>query len=414
MYKLFLFVFFASTISVFSKPYLIKDFLNNPKTKIVVIDSTIKDTDLAVRRISDILFGFDIKIISLNEYRKNLKLYKKMPAVFWGVFFPNGLIWNSISETNKIYKSNYKETYDISRNIQFGMNPYTKKTALLFFAKSEDNLYFHNICKDWKQSYYTFAGPDILSCGAIDFKSNEGINYCINLVKAISRDDTLKDGNITLYNFVKYEMTISAIPDSIVYIYAPDNVDKINQIGKKGDYRYLVNASYFSGLSYNAKHLGRLAIWGNNIIPVIDTTNKQLTHVVQYNKREQKISFVKRENFKSDPDSANSLEFQTGPCLIENNSIDSNCIKSVPDGMKNITNTLLAATDNKNIFLITVREETNLVDLAKYLLTLKIFKGRRLDVVNLLGGSSTAFYSKKFSNLNFYEHSRSPFLIGVR
>jgi hypothetical protein len=409
------------TANVFSQPVIINDFLNNSKTKIVVIDSTIKETNKAAKNIAFILSGINYKIVSLKQYVENLALYKKSPAIFWGVFVPSGLIWNSLSDIHTLKKTNYLNNKISINNsltercICFGINPYNNKDVLLLFSYNENNLHFNEIPSKWALSYYNYQGTLLYSAGAIDKTSNTGVDYNIDYIDGnISKDEVLYDGNITIYNYTQFQTTIISLPDTIDFIYNPACIKTIIQTGQESGLRYLVDAPYFNGMNESEKYTGRLTIYGNALFPEIDFIDDQRTHIVQYNKREQKIRFVKRDEFVSDKDSLNSLEFQAGPVVINNNLVDTNCIKSSLHKTKNASRTLLASTNNKNVFFITIRDGVDLAEIGKFLLSLDIFKGGKLDVINLNDGSASALYSRKFSTIRFNSFYKIPFLLAVR
>ncbi|NES18723.1 MAG: hypothetical protein F6K41_07275 [Symploca sp. SIO3E6] len=52
--------------------------------------------------------------------------------------------------------------------------------------------------------------------------------------------------------------------------------------------------------------------------------------------------------------------------------------------------------------------------MADYLLTLSVFSGKTLHVVNLDGGTSTALYSQTNPELNLNEAAVLPILLGLK
>jgi len=119
------------------------------------------------------------------------------------------------------------------------------------------------------------------------------------------------------------------------------------------------------------------------------------------------------DGFKPNNDN-HSIEFQTGPLIIDSNKAALALIQHSVNGSGRYKRTLLAITDNSMLFLITVRNRVSLDSLAGYLLSLPIFASHRLDVVNLDGGSSVALFVQDHSELNYNESAHLPMLIGVK
>ena len=135
--------------------------------------------------------------------------------------------------------------------------------------------------------------------------------------------------------------------------------------------------------------------------------------MVRVDARSKRVKFTRKDEFV--PDTAlSTVEFQTGPLVIENGKPSMAFIEGSINGLAKQRRTLLATLDTTQLFLVIVREMISLDELARMLPTLSVFKGKRLDVVNLDGGSSTALYSRNFPRLNFNVNDRLPLLIGVR
>jgi exopolysaccharide biosynthesis protein len=230
-------------------------------------------------------------------------------------------------------------------------------------------------------------------------------------VHGITPDETITDGNITVYSYLKDpSLRIVSIPDSIHYVYSPKNTKTFLQIAKDMNFRYMINATYFSGSARDASHAGWLWIYGTLYEQVAE--DKQLTHIVSINRLSKKISYTYYKDFKSELDK-DCLEFQTGPLIIENSKLAEDCIKSSINGLRNAPRTMLASLDNKQMFFIISESSRDLITLGNYIMKLSVFYGKRLDVVNLDGGPSTALYSKNYSKLNYNDEAVLPFHLGI-
>ncbi|MBD2075843.1 phosphodiester glycosidase family protein [Phormidium sp. FACHB-592] len=173
----------------------------------------------------------------------------------------------------------------------------------------------------------------------------------------------------------------------------------------------MINGSFFDGTYAKAKHAGWLWILGQNYALI--KQDPQLTHIALYNTKNQQIQFVDYQNFT--PSRSNEvIEFQSGPIVVENSQVAKPYIAKSLNGSAPYTRSLLAVTDNRTKYFITVRKPIRLDDLANYLLSLEIFAGKRLDVLNLDGGPSVALYSRELINLRYNDTAQLPILLGAR
>ena len=204
---------------------------------------------------------------------------------------------------------------------------------------------------------------------------------------------------------------IPVLSPCVELLYFSDSAPVVRDVAVQNKFRYLINGSYFHGSRLNALHAGWLRVYGKHYTMLTD--DRQLTHVVKIDSSKKSISFIRKEEFAADS-TASTLEFQTGPLIIENGKAATEFIQSSINGLAKHRRTLMATIENSQLVLILVREKVSLDELAKYLLRLSIFKGKKLDVINLDGGSSTALYVKAIPRLNFNIEDKLPILIGVK
>ncbi len=223
-------------------------------------------------------------------------------------------------------------------------------------------------------------------------------------------DTLLTDGDIQFYHFQQIDMTVCAFSSGFDFIYIGQKPGTVSQIAKQKNYRLLINASFFDGDREQATHAGWLKIFGAQLAPL--KIDRQLSHVVKYQPADARFEFTDYQNFK--PDTAtNSIEFQTGPLIIENNLIAENYIRTSINGMGKYRRTLLGTTDDGKMYFIIVRSQIALDELAQFLLTVSAFAGKNLSVINLDGGPSVALYVKKYPQFNYNTSARLPLLLGV-
>lgn len=227
----------------------------------------------------------------------------------------------------------------------------------------------------------------------------------------ISPDKVYRDGpnEISVYN--DFGMTIVSVHNGFEFLFVPDDVDALESIARANYFRFVINGSYFDNSALHAGHSGWLHIYGKTYSPL--RPDVQLTHVVRFDSAYMKTTFIKMEGFKPGDDN-HSVEFQTGPLIIDSNKVALSLIQHSVNGSGRYRRTLMAVTDNSGIFLITVRNRVSLDSLANYLLSLANFASHRLDVVNLDGGSSVALFVQNHPELNYNETAHLPVLIGVK
>ena len=105
--------------------------------------------------------------------------------------------------------------------------------------------------------------------------------------------------------------------------------------------------------------------------------------------------------------------FQTGPLVIQDNKISSEYINSSLNGQGSYIRTLIGYTETEKFVVITTRFY-KLEDVANEILNLEIFKEKKVNLMNLYGGPSTAIYSKDYSAINFNETKKLRLVIRVK
>jgi hypothetical protein len=226
-----------------------------------------------------------------------------------------------------------------------------------------------------------------------------------------SPDTTFVDGQYRVYLFRQFDMTILTVPNGFNYLFTPKAVPSLLSVAQAGQHRFMINGSFFDGTRLDAQHSGWLHILGQSFGSVWD--NRQLTHIVRFDKNSGTMEFIASKAFKPSQDDR-SIEFQTGPLVIENNEVALPLISHSINGSGRYTRTLIAVCNRNEIMFITVRKPVSLDVLARFLLTLSIFDQKRLNVVNLDGGPSVAFYARAFPKLNYNVDDHLPLLLGIQ
>lgn len=227
----------------------------------------------------------------------------------------------------------------------------------------------------------------------------------------IKEKSILPDGKERIYNYDKYGISIIELHGGFEFLFIPKDVPSVKDVAEKVGFRFVINASFYDGDNLNAGHAGWLRLFGRTYCPV--KKDSQLTHIFKYDTVSKKVAIIPCLDFKGS-NSSNSIEFQTGPLVIEGNKIDLKDIKESINGFRHDKRSLLAVDRNGTIYFITVREGIPLDRLGRHLLRLPVFSKKTIDVVNLDGGPSVALYVKNFPGLNYNESARLPLLLGVK
>lgn len=224
-------------------------------------------------------------------------------------------------------------------------------------------------------------------------------------------DSQFKDGANDVYCIKKYRMTIVSVGRSLEFVFVPKNAPPIDSIALRSRFRFVINGSYFDGNNLEAGHAGWLKLFGVTIASIRDEA--QLSHIVRIDTSSHSTTFIDYTRFDSTA-SRSTIEFQTGPLVVDNNRVAEKYINASINGLGKYRRSLLATLNGFDLYFISVQEYVSLDDLGAYLLSLSIFSGKRLSVINLDGGSSVALYAKNFPSLSYNGHARLPILLGIK
>lgn len=215
----------------------------------------------------------------------------------------------------------------------------------------------------------------------------------------------------SVYNFDKYQMTIIDITgQDMDYFYFKRNPPRISSVAQNNSCEIAINASYFAGKREKANHVGLLSIWGKQHVPL--GVSSQLTHVAVFDKNTKTMGYFNARKYTPEP-TKNTLEFQTGPLVLNDGEIQNHYINNSKHGNYKHKRLLLATNEKNQTFIIVVREKVALGKLAGRLKEIKLL-GDTPDVINLDGGSSVALWSRSNPKVNYNAGDTLPLVICVR
>src|SRR5690242_4728243 len=105
-------------------------------------------------------------------------------------------------------------------------------------------------------------------------------------------EPTLKlvDDDIHAYMFNTHDISILAFQHNFEIIYKPSQTLSIREVGRRFNYRYLVNGSFFE---WSGEHAGWLSISGNHLMTF--KRDRQLTHIAILNTTTSAMAFQPAE-----------------------------------------------------------------------------------------------------------------------
>lgn len=179
---------------------------------------------------------------------------------------------------------------------------------------------------------------------------------------------------------------------------------------EKNNFKLAINGGYFLD---DLSHAGLLAFDGK-IIESIARADSQVSHIVVFNSKTNSMDILLAKDFNLDTAlDKNNLSFQTGPLVIQSNSIQNQFIENSLNGSGKYRRSLLGFTDNGDKFFVATRRTVDLKTLAQKILEFPEFQNVKITVVNLDGGTSVALYSKDNEDFTFGTARELPIIIGV-
>lgn len=236
------------------------------------------------------------------------------------------------------------------------------------------------------------------------------------LLAGIKSNINYKDSGFEINHFDKYGLTVLSTSSIFDYFYEPENPRTVSEIAEAEDYDFIFNAGYFGAgyteSGYSTAHAGLLSILGAVYTPEkTDADSTQLTHMIVYNQKSNEMNFVHRNDYKNPSKLKDYIIFQSGPSVIMSNRAEKDNIFNSKNGRVQRPRTLIGMTSSKEKHLFIFRYNYSLNEIADIMLHLTMFENKDLAVINLDGGSSIAFFSEEYPELNYGTDKHLPNLI---
>lgn len=232
-------------------------------------------------------------------------------------------------------------------------------------------------------------------------------------IEEVDSQNLVEADGISWYQDTAKTFNLAIFSRPLTVLFTTESAQKISEQALLNDFVLAVNGSYFQGSYVESEHAGLLklgeAIYGE----LVD--DSQLTHVIVYDTVTDDVFFQAVEEVDvTDYEDDGYMLMQTGPLVIKDNEVQTDFINDSANGSGRYLRTLFGYTDDGQRFFLVTRSNFTLTALATQLLEFPIFAGKKLNVINLDGGTSTAMYSQDLEQFNFGESKRLPVVIGVK
>lgn len=247
-----------------------------------------------------------------------------------------------------------------------------------------------------------FTTAFLISREVLERQFPESEQENINIVDEDPQDD-----------FVFYEDRLNGIRFAVfklspTIVYDQNQSKTVRDIGIENDFKILINGGFFNDQN---QYAGALEIEGVVITPPapLDT---QLSHVARYNPTTTLFDFIETRSFERD--NSYSLAFQTGPLFLLDNEVQDSYIDASINGNGEYIRSFIGQLDSGELIAGVTTKRVTLKDLAAKLLEASIFDGKKLSLINLDGGSSSALFLGEGNSQNYGQFKVLPVLIGFK
>lgn len=220
--------------------------------------------------------------------------------------------------------------------------------------------------------------------------------------------EVVEESNFTLITDEELGVRLSLSKLTPTMIYNPNQTDTVKQVGINNEFDVMTNGGFF--LEDN-KYAGALVI-DSNIISQPAPLDTQLSHVVTYDPDLNDYEFIQTTKFNINK--GYYLAFQTGPLMILDNVRQDSYIANSLNGSGEYLRTFFGVTNEGEVISGITTKKITLELLSDYLLSLEVFKDKKITVINLDGGSSVALYLGESNPKNYGQFKILPVLLGFK
>jgi uncharacterized protein YigE (DUF2233 family) len=236
----------------------------------------------------------------------------------------------------------------------------------------------------------------------------------VNAPRATKACVASKSPSFALFRCEENSVWIVETRRAIVPFYYAVNPMTLRQLGiARTDMAMLMNGSYHDGDYANARLEGLFAANGKQYAALKPLDN-QLSHVISITESGA-VSAIQRadEAFATNARIDTGTHIQTGPLLTQNGLLTKEFIDAAINGKDRYKRTAVGVTADGTIVFVIAKTPRSLLDLANVVLDKNDYRVRKLTLVNLDGGPSTAIYSTEQPSLSYQPDKVTPIVLGI-
>ncbi len=191
---------------------------------------------------------------------------------------------------------------------------------------------------------------------------------------------TIQEGKLTIYNITKYSTIVVKIPEITSYIYQHKLEQTIAEMATDSAFSLLVNSSFFDYdfPSRSFSHAGYLKIHDQVLAPMIH--DNQITRLFAYDSKNKAVSYF--DTLDLDKTSDFDLVVQTGPQIVEKNTICTVFIDASTNGNRAAFRTAFGSVNGREFYIIVACRQFTLEDLGSMLLRSGIFSAYLMSSIS--------------------------------
>lgn len=220
----------------------------------------------------------------------------------------------------------------------------------------------------------------------------------------ITKDSNIDTLFITEDNGLRYYL--GAVAD-LNYIYRSSSPPTLSETAAEHNFDIAINGGYFLGEYTQAQHAGLLYL-DEEIVKPFTNSDDQISAVVSYHKGG--LNITHNDDYTEAQLKDVRFAVQAGPILISNSEIQTDAIDISSNGALEYKRSFIGTIDSEVLIGITT-ENVTLTTLANRLKN--EFPSSDVNVINLDGGASTAFFVSTNPRYNHNSKWYLPNVIGL-
>ncbi len=214
-------------------------------------------------------------------------------------------------------------------------------------------------------------------------------------------------------------ITWTHAPKGFDVMYFPYETPPIGQLGSDDEYSILLNGGYFKRTEWGTYHAGVLYLGWYRQTP-FESQDPQLTHIACIDDHGYVVFWTNSAYLEERLPSCKTA-FQSGPMIYAdvNGETEQNLMPKTYLWLPHTRTVMVVMNredESQDIWFLTAYEDKTLAQIRDIVLSETRFYGEYKDlyVFNLDGGSSVAYVTNDFPELNFWSSKKLPVVFGIK